>query len=667
MYIFEGKWITDKEFAELKPRKVFKRQLEKLDLPCTDHLNCHILFRSKFSVDSIEFIKMYISADDYYKLYINGVYVAQGPAPAHHYRYNYNELDISTYLVKGENTIAVHTYYQGLINRVWQSGDNRHGLVLDVVQNGTVICSSDQSFKTARHTAYKAMGITSHHNTQFNEEYDSRAPEVGFELPDFDDSNWQYAIEQKFNDRTLVPQKTKMLVFDKIEGDVTTTDNGIIVDFGAIYVGYLKVKAVGRSGDVITVRCGQELDEKGVRYQLRCNTEYNEKWILRDGESTLEWYDYKSFRYAEFVFPEGVEIIEICLESRHYPFDQTTKMLPELSLNEKLNSIFELCVNSLHYGIQETIQDCMDREKGFYVGDGCYSTLTHAVITGDDSMMRKLIDDAFAYSHENPGLVTCLDCSFMQEIAEYPLMLVTAVLWHYRLTGDKEYLASNYKHVTDLLDHYRNTYEKDLLLTDLDRWCVVEWPMEFRDGYDVEITEGKVCTEPHVSINAYYIEAINNANKMAGVLGIEPYRDSTKIVNNFIKVFYVPEKHRFRDGVNTDHISIVGNVFPFAFGIHPDEEFVDSYVKEVCERKISTFSMFCTFPALEGMVRAGKRDLIGELMCDEGAWLRTIREGGKTTFEGWGRDTKKNASLFHLALTYGALFLADFDLDKIFE
>ncbi len=667
MYNFKGRWITDCEFSDLKPRRVFKKQLEKLDLPCTEHLNCHILFRRKFSVTSLDEAKIFITADDYYKLYINGTIVAQGPAPAHHYRYNYNEIDITSYLQLGENTIAIHTYYQGLINRVWQSGDNRHGLLLDLVQNGRVLISSDTAFKTARHTAYKPLSITSPHKPQFNEEYDSRAAEVGFEAPDFDDSHWQQAEFQKYNDRSLMTQSTKMLTFEKIDGSITRTDNGIIIDFGAVYVGYLRMKAYGRAGDKLIIRCGQELDENGVRYQLRCNTTYDESWILADGESILDWYDYKSFRYAEIFIPDGVTLSEIYLQARHYPFEQKTGINPKYADDCKLKAIFELCANSLRYGIQETIQDCMDREKGFYMGDACYSTLTHTVLTGDDSMMRKLIDDAFAYAHENPGLVTCLDCSFMQEIAEYPLMLVTLVLWHYRLTGDKDYLAVNYPKAAALLDYYRRTYEKNLLLTDLDRWCVVEWPMEFRDGYDVDITEGKICTEPHVSINAYYIEAINNANKMAKILNTTPYRDTKKLTDNFIKIFYIPEKHRFRDGVHTEHTSIVGNVFPYAFGIHPDNEFVNGFTDELLERKISTFSMFCTFIALEGVIRNGRKELIAELMSDEGAWLRTLREDGKRTFEGWGRDTKKNASLFHLALTYGAFFLADTEISKIFE
>lgn len=665
MHSFVGKWITDSEFEELEPRRVFKKQLEKLDLPCTDHLNRHILFRARFNADSVEGVSAFISADDYYKLYINGRFVTSGPAPAHHYRYNYNSIDVTPYLVNGENTVAVHTYYQGLINRVWQSGDNRHGLIMDVVQGDNILLATDESFKTARHTAYRAMSITSPHNTQFNEEYDSRSDTVGFEAIDFDDSSWKRASIQKYNDRTLVPQSTSHLILERIDGNITRPDNRFVIDFGAIYVGYLRVKAIGKAGERITVRCGQELDGENVRYKLRANTEYNEDWILTDGESILDWFDYKSFRYAELILPEGVEITDIYLESRSYPFELKRGIATEYASDVRLNAVFDLCKDSLRYGIQETIQDCMDREKGFYVGDGCYSTLTHTWLTGDDSMMRKLIDDAFAYAHENPGLVTCLDCSFMQEIAEYPLMLVNAVLWHYRLTGDIDYLGENYPKVTALLDHYRENYEKELLLTDLDRWCVVEWPMEFRDGYDVDITEGKVCTHPHVSINAYYIEAIQNANRMSEILGLSQYRDTRELVDNFIKVFYLPEKHRFRDGRDTDHVSIVGNVFPFAFGIHPDSEFVSGIADEIVTRKISTFSMFCSFIALEGMVRTGRKQLIPQLMSDEGAWLRTIREDGKRTFEGWGRDSKKNASLFHLALTYGAFFLADGDIEYI--
>ena len=101
--------------------------------------------------------------------------------------------------------------------------------------------------------------------------------------------------------------------------------------------------------------------------------------------------------------------------------------------------------------------------------------------------VRKLIDDAFATAFITDTLVTCMCCSFMQEIAEYPLMLVYLVLWHYRFTEDREYLKINYPKVKKLLDAYKRDYETEGLLKNLDKWCVVDWPHEARDGYDYDL------------------------------------------------------------------------------------------------------------------------------------------------------------------------------------
>ena len=85
------------------------------------------------------------------------------------------------------------------------------------------------------------------------------------------------------------------------------------------------------------------------------------------------------------------------------------------------------------------------------------------------------------------------------------------------------------------------------------------------------------------------------------------------------------------------------------------------------ERKISSVSLFGAFLVLMGFVRMGKENEIREIMLDDGAWLRMLAEDATTTFEGWGKDTKWNCSLFHLTMSYGALFLADIDLKGLFE
>ena len=667
---FSGQWITDREFATLASRNVFHKQLERVELPCDEHRNRHILFRRSFQLTHKPSTAiMYITADDYYKLYINGRFVAQGPAPSYPQRMRYNAVDVTDYLTAGHNVVAVHTLYKGLINRVWVSGDGRHGLLCDLVADGETLLASDECFLTHPHTGYTETG-TSGYQTQFLETYDSAAPEVGFEAIDFDDSAWAHACVKQ-TDYTLAPQETKMLDFETIrpaeviERGVPddASKKSIYIDFGKCYVGYLSVTASGRVGDTVTVRCAQELsdeEQKILRYQMRCNCVYDEAWLLSGRpDDTLSWFDYKAFRYAELIVPQTCVVSDIVLIARHYPFTLNAKLKPEFAGDEALERVWALCVHSQRYGVQEVIQDCMDREKGFYVGDGCYTALAHMILSGDDSMSRKLIDDAFLSTFITDGMVTCLNCSFMQEIAEYPLMLVSLILWHYRVTDDKAYLAKNYPGARALLEAYRRDYEREGLLRDLDKWCVVEWPANYRDGYDVDIAEGKVCHEPHIAINAYYIEAVRCVNAIARILGEPAYRDETPLIQAFMRAFYDEKRHLFTDSLTSNHISYVGNIFPFAFGLVPDAQCEENMLAMIRERGIEGVNFFCGFPMLVVLTRRGEKALLRRQLSSPNAWLRMLREGATSTYEAWGRDCKWNTSLFHLMFTFAAIFLAE--------
>lgn len=114
MHEFRSQWITNEDFAPLAPLKVFHKESENPELYHEEkYRNRHILFRKKITLPAFSKADIHISADDYYKLYINGVFVTQGPAPGYPSHYYYNEIDVTNYLILGENTIAVLTYYKG--------------------------------------------------------------------------------------------------------------------------------------------------------------------------------------------------------------------------------------------------------------------------------------------------------------------------------------------------------------------------------------------------------------------------------------------------------------------------------------------------------------------------------------------------------------------------
>lgn len=669
---FNGQWITISSLANLKPLDVFHRQLAPAKFKPEDQKarNQHVLFRKTFTLDTTDNATIYISADDYYKLYINGKFVNQGPAAGYPFHYFYNEINVSDYLQKGQNTIAVHTYYQGLINRVWVSGDNRHGLILDLNVNGKNVVSSDTSFKCAIHSAFEACG-TAGYQTQFLEKYHAEAREVGFEKPDFDDTYWQQAVVNANADYQLFPQPSKQLAFEDIKpASIKKNGQSIQIDFGGIFVGGFRFKAKGKAGDVITMRFAQELEADGsLRYKLRANCTYIEYFVLSGKDDILNQFDYKAFRYAEIILPENSDIqideASIVFEARHYPFELKAKCKYDAP---EIKPIWDLCVSSLQYGTQEVIMDCMEREKGYYLGDGCYSLLTFCLLTQDYALMEKFFDDFLRTKFINRGLMTCGNCSMMQEIAEYPLIMYSMLLEYCHLTKNYDFVRERYDAFVDILDFYREQYaQENGLLNNLDKWCVVEWPANLRDGYDVDIREGKVCTTMHNAVNAYYIGAIKCLNEVARLIGKPDYADTKPLQEAFIKAFYVPEKHLFKDSVSSNHISYHANVFAYLYQLQPDDpEFKTAFLNIVRTKRFTVTNMFATFPLLCTLIREGENDLFYELLTDPQSWNRIIREGGTRTFEGWGKETKWNTSLFHLTLSFGAAFLTDWDIKTIF-
>ena len=665
-----AEWITHPDMADLRLRNVLARQLERGKLAPVDARcrNRHYLFRRSFDAGDVKKAVLRITADDYYKLYVNGAFVGMGPAAGTVDCTYYNVIDLTPHLVRGRNTIAVHTYYQGLVNRVWVSGDNRHGLWLELDADGKRVLESDASFKVVRHTGYSAMG-TAGYDTQFLECYDAGAPEVGFERPDFDDASWVSSVRHPLGgDYRLVEQPTPAVVTERIAPVRTERmpGGGLRIDFGGVYVGNVELAASGKRGGAVEIRCGQELNDDGsVRYGLRANCNYVERMVLSGGpRDVLSQFDYKSFRYLELIPSPDVTVDpgSVRLIARHQPFELKAK--PSFA-DPELKPVWDLCVNSFRYGVQEQIMDCMEREKGYYLGDGCYTMLAYCQLTRDWRQARKFFDDFLRTRKVDRGLLTCANCSFMLEIAEYPFMMVLFARWYLDLTGDTDFVAERFAAFADVVDSYRERYAReDGLLRNLDKWCVVEWPKNFQDGYDADVGEGKVCTDMHNAINAWYVIAVKSLNAMAARLGRKPYADAGSLESSFRRVFWDAERHLFVDREGSRHVSLPGNVYATFARLAPKDDAAAhaAFLALVREKRYSSISMFQFFPIFCYLRETGESALLHELMVSPDAWLRNIREGGTRTFEGWGKDTKWNTSLFHLTIASAAVFMTDCEL-----
>ena len=355
---FQPEWFTIPEFAHTQPLCMYHKESEGMPSDgCTagtqadSRGNLHVLARAEYLWENGDLpgarAVMRITADDYYKLYINGRYAGQGPAPAYPEYYYYNELDITPYLKKGKNVLAVHLYYQGLVNRVWNSGDGRFGIACEISEIRSITKKSRIIIPRWRYKVSSAYsGAVTGYDTQFLEDFDSRMWEEDWNMPEFDGRMWRPMVRAEWADYQCSLQPTEMLQVYRIRPKtLKKTREGWLADMGEEITGALLVWAESDGdGKTIVIRCGEELEEAGpiqkVRYDMRCNCRYEETWTLKKGACRLEPYDYKGFRYAELALSPGIRVTRVEAEVRHYPMDETRCMLS--TDNPALDGIFRI-------------------------------------------------------------------------------------------------------------------------------------------------------------------------------------------------------------------------------------------------------------------------------------------------------------------------------------
>ena len=643
----EGKFICHQDFENLRPIDVFHKELTPpaFENNAESLRNRHTLFRKKATLAQAKKAVLKITADDYFKLYINGAFVTQGPPPSYPKHYFYMEIDVSDFIKEGENTFAVHTYYQGLINRVWVSGDLRSMLWCELSLDGEIALVSDESWLTATHTAYSACGMVGY-ETAYMERYDSRSNEVGFEKEDFDDRTWQKASVYQHADYVLQKSPLQPLcVYKKSPVCTERRGNRLFLDFGQEAVGYLTAKAKGNEGDKVLLRFGEELNaDDSVRFDMRCNCRYEEEWILSGGEDELNQFDYKAFRYCEMVIPENVFVTDMGMMIRHYPFEK--KAVYETK-NERLKEVLQLCENTIKYGTQEVFVDCPTREKGQYLGDICVSGRAQCVLTGDTTLLKKSIIDFCNSAFICKGIMAVSTSSFMQEIADYSLLLPALVLWVYKRDGDKEFLQYTLPYIKGVYEYFLHYAQEDGLIEGVtEKWNLVDWPDNLRDGYNFPLTK-PIGKGKHNVLNAFWIGFLKAYQQLSGLLGDELAFSIDRIENAFIRAFYDEKTGLYCDSVEKTHSAVHSNVLPLLFDIGINTENRQGIVEYICQKKLTSMGVYMAYFALAALMKCGEKEKAEALATNEGAWLNMLQEGATTTFEAWGKNQKWNTSLFH--------------------
>jgi hypothetical protein len=152
---------------------------------------------------------IHVSADNRYKLYVNGTIISQGPARGDLSYWNFETLNIAPYLKKGKNTIAAIVWNEGDFRAEGQIS-HRTAFVLTGNTSAEKIVDTNPTWKSFSNQAYqplsKGVGHPAYYVAGAGELLDySKTLPTNWNSESFDDTNGQMLNE--LAGEVLVPKE----------------------------------------------------------------------------------------------------------------------------------------------------------------------------------------------------------------------------------------------------------------------------------------------------------------------------------------------------------------------------------------------------------------------------------------------------------------------------
>lgn len=654
---WSAKWISDPLFENCQPVDLLHKENKSQEAPehSPQYLNVHSYFRRMFSLNETPTdTVMRITADDTYRLWINGQLVGEGPPPTYRFAYAFDTYDIQPWLRVGENVVAVDVYYQGLRNRVGCSADFRQGLSAEIVLGDRQVIT-DENWRVHTSEAYTQQRTTGY-KTQFLEDVDASLLPRGWRDTEYDDARWSPAVARPLAEAgyTLEDYRLPPLQCSRMspQSFKSLGSGRYLADFGEEVVGAsgLCIRNA-KQGQIVELRHAEELTDAGeARYQMRCSCVYQDTWVLAGEEAEqIQLSDYKGFRYLEILnADEDLQRNDVWVLRRHYPFAWTPESFaadPPL-----LNDIWRICAAGVRNGCQGVMVDCPTREKGQYLGDAVVTSAAQMVLLGDTRQTRKTLLDFAHSSRICPGLMAVAPGHHMQEIADFSLVYPRMLRAYVAFSGDITLAQRLTPVLTGLTAYFARYLNAQGLLEHVDeKWNLVDWPKNLRDDYDYDRAVAGVNT----ALNAFYQGCLRDVAWLLEQVGeTDQAQQHAAQADRHRQAFMHSPLHNsqtglYVDALGSEHASLHANALALLFDLVSSRDRAN--VIDLIRHKRLACGVYMAYYVLSALVEQGEAELACEFMLsrDEHSWHTMLAAGATSCLEAWGPDQKWNTSWCH--------------------
>jgi len=266
--------------------------------------------RNEFTLDkAVKQARLYISCQGLYQVEINGKRVGnQEFTPgwtSYDTRLHYQTYDITTQLVQKQNAIGIvlgDGWFRG--NLGWVDKRNNWGDKLVAIAQIIVEYSDGSKATIVTDDSWKATtGPILESDIYNGEVYDANKELTGWTKAGYDDSSWDATNRVEISKKIMIaPEGSPVKIVNELQPlSIEKREEGWLVDMGQNMVGWIRIEASGKSGDVITLRHAEVLDKDGKMYYenlraAKCTNTY----ILGGGEVEVfePHFTFQGFRYV---------------------------------------------------------------------------------------------------------------------------------------------------------------------------------------------------------------------------------------------------------------------------------------------------------------------------------------------------------------------------------
>lgn len=645
-------------------------------------------FRKSFDLlDKPSSFIVHVSADNRYKLFVNGVQVSQGPARGDLYFWNFETIDIANQLNAGSNTVAAVVWNDGKVKPEAQI-THLTAFILQGNSAAEEVINTNENWKTIKDESYEPLQVSvpGYYVAGPGELVDMNNHIKGWTQNGFKESNWGMA-------RTLGPGLPKnaavnsigwMLVPSpipamemtvqrlgttrKAEGinvplgfpakktKVTIPANSkitLILDQGFLTNAYPTIQFSGGKNAQVSMLYSEGMyvhkDEKleGPYLPLLPKGNRNviegkiflgkEDRVISDGSASQEytplwWRTYRYIKLSVETKAEPLVIDDIYGTFTGYPFVQHSKLL---SNNTEMDKMMEIGWRTARLCAFETYMDCPYYEQLQYIGDARIQALVSYYNAGDDRLARHALS-LMDHSRIPEGITlsrypTDLD----QQIPTFSLWWIGMLHDYYRHRPDSTFIKEMLPGSREVLTFFERYQTVDGTLKNVPYWVFTDWTDS--PGWDFGMApKGKKGESAILDMQLLWTYQL--ASELENSLGLGELsslydKRAEQLKNAIRKKYWDSSRNLFADTEEKDVFSQHVNSLAILNGMVTGHEATALANKLLTEQTLAPASIYFKFYLHQALVKAG-------LGNDYMKWLDKWRENISMGLTTWAEDSQ---------------------------